>query len=541
MINFRTPIIGIEDTVSNPVRVSVLKELQRTLTIKPSARVIATQEIDDIVRNTWNLKGEEKDTEFYDDIIKLSSEETAAEESFFKSPSKNSYPKIFKDGDVVLRPVYINTKLSITIEIKSKSKSYISSIKEKVRLLMLSSADVKSHNILYRYHIPPNAALLIAAAYKYNKNYGLAGNFDDYLFSHSDDRLSRSSTQGGEDHVVGVVCKEYQNGVQGRFEFDLNAKVTYDEPYYTFEMQYSVLFLKPTFMDVFYDMLIANQQLPDSLLLSPITHDKAPTREIDDMFTMFRSDEWFYSKIFEVYNRGYVRLPYLDNHVPIKRTWYEVIMFSALINITPDDKRSLFNLRDLPDVELSSDILAFLEYDREYITTEGESLFGLYIYAGSTYRYDIPLKVDAALNVYSDVELDLSITYRVYLVMNSNQQLISNDARFRFNSFLYTKGLDGPILLSLNDSKYFNLINSLDTYNRTNEETMFLELVGKLGLEKALDRIGPVGQAATIASGLFVRGGGLEFLLDLPFDGLNDSVHMRTVQAALVVAHLKEL
>jgi len=538
MINFRTPILGIDDTVSNPVRVSILKELQRTLSIKESSRVIATQEIDEIVRKEWNLKKPVKDSEFQEDIIKISSEESPVAESYFKSPSTNHYPKIFKDKDVVLRPVYTNTKMSITVEVESKSKSYISAIKEKLRLLLLSSASVSVHNILYRYHIPPKAYLLIAASYKYNKNYGLENNFEKYLFAHSDDRLSRSSTQGGNNHGVSVLCKEEQT-VQGMFEFDLNSKVETKDLYYVFSFQYNVDFLKPTYMDVFYDMVIANQQLPDSLLMSRASQDKAPSRQIEDTFTGFRSDEWFLSNIFSVYNRGYIRLPYIDNHASIARSSSEVVLLSALINITPDDKRSLFNLTDLPDVAFTPDVISFMKCQHQYLTQPQESLFNLYIYAGATYRYDIPLKVDSALNVYSDIELDLKETYRVYLVANTNRQLLSAAAKSRTDTCLANLDISGQIFLSLTDKKYINYISGLKPANRSNLETAFIDLVGQAGITEALKRLGPVGQADVIASGLAERNNALWFLLDKPADQYNSSVFRKTVQTSFIVAHFK--
>ena len=539
MINFRTPILGIDDTVSNPVRVSILKEIQRTLSIKESSRVIATQEIDELVRKEWNLRESVKDSEFQEDIIKVSSEETAVAESYFKSPSTNSYPKIFKDRDVVLRPVYINTRMSVTIEIESKSKSYISAIKEKLRMLLLSNASVSVHNILYRYHIPPKAYLLIAASYKHNNNFGLADNFEKYLFEHSDDRLSRSSTQGGKDHVVSVLYKEEQ-AVQGVFEFDLNAKVETKDLYYKFSFQYNLDFLKPTYIDVFYDMVIANQQLPDSLLLSRVTLNKAPSRQIEDIFTEFRTDEWFLSNIFSVYNRGYIRIPYIDNHSAIVRSSSEVILLSVLINISPADKRSLFNLTDLPDVALTDEIIAFMKCQHQYLTTPEESLFNLYIYSGSSYRFDIPLKVDSELNVYSDIELDLKETYRVYLVINTNRQLLTVNARGRINDCLSSLGITNQILLSLDNTKYLNYLSNLRPFNRSDQETLFLELVGQVGIESALMRIGRSGQADVIASGLAERNNALWLLLDRPADRRNDNVFRKTIQTSFIVAHLKE-
>jgi len=564
MINFRTPIIGIDDTVSNPVRVSVLKELQRTLSIKDSARVIATQEIDELVRKEWNLKQEVKDSEFQEDIVRISSEEEPAKETYFKTPSTNHYPKIFKDKDVVLRPVYVNTKLSIRIEIQSKSKSYIAGVKEKLRLLLLSASAVSLHNVLFRYHIPPNAALILSASYKYNKNYGLADNFEEYLFTHSDNRLTKSTTQGGTNHIVSVLCKEEQNGVQGKFVFDLNAKVEVKDLYYTFNFQYDVDFLKPVYMDVFYDTVIANQQLPDALILSRGSNGKAPTREIEDIFTEFRNDEWFLSNMFSVYNGGYLRLPQTDNHPAIIRPKSEIILMSALINLTPDDKRGLFNLGELPDVSLSDEVLMFLQLDHEYITKPEESLFNLYIYSGSTYRHDIPLKVDSELNIYSDIELDLRETYRVYLVLNTTQTLLSDDARSRMKEHLKKIGIEKQISLSLSNEEYIQYLKSLNSsayesndpdapesndpyqlrkYNRSIKEDIFLNLVGDKGLSLAIKTIGDKGATEVISSGLATRNEGLRFMVDSPFNagvGTGNPVYMKTVQTSFIIAHMKE-
>jgi len=469
MLNVRRPIIGIEDTISNPVKISILKELEYYIDIDDNdVGLISHQNIDDLVNDNWNINKDSKDVEMKKTIIEISSTEETDEESSFLTPIENKNSPIFKDNNLVIKPVYLNTKTKINIEIKSKSKSYIASIKDKIKLSILNGSDIKQHRIDYRYNLPEIPSILIGIYYKYKEKYGLEKSYTKYIFSHSSDKVSLISTQGGVSHMLSLGVTESQSEVIGRLIADINNEISYDEDRYVLSFEYEINYMKPTYIDSKYDIAFANQQLPLELIATNQTDIGEIENYDSDMLSFLRRDQWFILKLLQIYKHDYIRLPAIDHHISITRTRDETILFSVLTEITPEDRRSLFNLKELGDISIAPNTIKYLIDNHKYLHLNGQAIFNVYIYDSYNERKDLKILVDENLNVYTDVDLDLDGAHRVLFVLNSNWSILPSDTKFRFKQFLSRYKISlSEIIVSNNNNRFISIIKKMDNYNST--------------------------------------------------------------------------
>lgn len=469
MINFRLPIPGADTTVTRPVVLSIIKEIKKYLEIDENVTVLAQQDIDEFINNNWNIHNSSDNREMKPTIIRLSYKESLDPETYYTKMFNNSKKPIFEDKGVTLTPVYLNNKIEFTIRIETKSKSYINSTRDKLRMIFLDGRDVVFHNIFYKYYLDSRLLIPLKAIYDIKKKRGIVTvSFAEYLFANSDGRISLVSDQGNT--KTNIIFKETQSQVIGRFTSDmLNNEPTYDNDTgrYTIELSYIINYEKATYTHMSYPYTIANEVLPSEFITMDHTSNEYSNSGVSDSvvstFERLSRDRSTYNDLLHIYNKDYIRIPAFDNHIPCSIASFEVVIFSVLVTIDLQDKKNLFNLRELGSVVITDLVLKYLKYDREYITKSLESMFTLKVYANCKYLKDLPLKVDEDLNVYVDEDLDIETEYRVLFVVNRLKDLWSPDAKRRYDKFIKDNKIDKieKILLSNDPNHFVNDFNKI--------------------------------------------------------------------------------
>jgi hypothetical protein len=234
------------------------------------------------------------------------------------------------------------------------------------------------------------------------------------------------------------VIAEKQMRIQGLFDFqgvpdkpekegDLSA--------YTTTFTYKFSYDKPIHCVMIYPIMVHNQLMNRRFRL-----DKAYT--IEDQNKSYSLSALNFSKFEDgneilkaIGNRG-LDIPDFDtdfypNSIPSGTSR----VFTVLCRITNDNKKFLFNLKDLGSFSLDSEVLDFINYDKDFITKSYASILSLHLYENQNLKQSGSLIIDNDLNVSSVDDLNLRNIYRVRLGLVVNIHLLNEVVLSRIKSY----------------------------------------------------------------------------------------------------------
>lgn len=427
MITFRLPLRGVYDSITRPVSLNVLDDLKQVLYLNRAMRTKLYNQVESF--NTMSQNGPLGLSENAPKMeeIKFTVEENTNTDTLITTSSNYiDYIPILHDKEInaYVKPIYVESEIKFSIKYKTKSKTNAGNFINMLRLSAAESNFVLYHNIEYMFYIPPeilelflDISLLKHNVTKDNTNY------EDYLIKHSDGRLSIVGGLDGNTNNMNIVAKERQRDVVGYFESDIiDTKESYDENETTWiaEFNYTLKYNKPISIVVSYPILVYNQVLPEKyLVMADLLGDKGkqnfPTTIMNDNFNIFNNTNVIEREMNKLnVKNGFLNIPNFDLWKPKLGIPYYTPIFSVLVMLSPEDLRSLLNLKDLSDYELNNDILdCLLKGEWQYICKRYKSIFYLTLYENDKLIADGVINIDADLNVFANRDLDLTKTYRV--------------------------------------------------------------------------------------------------------------------------------
>ncbi len=413
MINIRVPIEDLENTVISPVIVSVLNELKKILFLDKDIHLQIQNKESEYINKNWKAGNtDNKDINGPKRQKVLVEYETTFNEQEVTSVRyrSNVTKNVLLDKVTFfnVRALYVPTTLNIKFIINDKSKVQLSNTINRLRLRYIQNRDAFYHCILYYYYLPEFVSdILNNIVTLKNLQLDTTDTFDEYLASMVDEKFTLINNQSGNMKSIDLAFKEVQNSIIGYFQNDmLNPEKTYnkDTGYWETELEYQIRFDQPMFYDVEYPTVAYNFSL-DERFTNVLT---TTNRDCENKNTLdFTNDIRF--------DNSYLRIPSTDNHRDIEPRELYTRIFSVLTTISKDDKRFLFNLKDLGNLEIIECIMSFLEEGEwRYITKTLESAIQLELFENDKMVYDDVITVDKNLNVYANRDLDLAKTYRVF-------------------------------------------------------------------------------------------------------------------------------
>ena len=427
MIIFRLPIRGIYESITRPVSLSILKDIKDVLYLNPDIRTKLYNQIEDF--HTMYQSGPLGLTENAPKLeeIKFSVvEETNTDTLITTSTNYIDYKPILHDKDVnaYIKPIYVESIIKFSIKYKSRSKSNVTNFINMLRLSVAETNFLKFHNIEYMFYLHPEILELFLDISRLKHNVTKDNTtYEDYLIKHSDGRLSIVGGLDGNVSNMNIVAKEKQRDVMGYFESDIiEVKEEYDsnENIWIADFTYTLKYNKPTALVIGYPILIYNQLLPEKyIVMQDNLGDSGKlnyqTTYTNNWFSPFHNTNVLNKELNKLNFKGkFLNIPSFDSFIPKVNIPYYVAVFSVLVSISEDDRRSLLNLKDLMDYQLNQDIInCLLNGEWKYISKRYKSVFYLTLYENDKLMPDGILDIDADLNVFATIDLDLTKTYRV--------------------------------------------------------------------------------------------------------------------------------
>jgi hypothetical protein len=464
----RIPTVSVDNTVGRTVALKVIQDLKSNLNVFSKA-FVALENIfsqDTFQSGVANISIDKNSLEI-PIVEKLEAKiESRKLNGLTVGNFQNQGTNIFKTYGLSIDAEMVNTELNISLEYKTKSKVNAGKLENMLKDHHITKGNGFYHNVFYYYNIPDDILGLMEDIVDTRKiNHDDGKDIIDFIKSGNIQNMItlRSDVNGLEGDVgLAVISKSRIHGV---FTVELSeVKPEYDRDanLWSIQLEYKVNYLSPESFLIDYEILHNNTMLdPDKYLMEKMDNPDT-RRESDNLYPMQMYDN--------SYKFDYVAIPPFDNHKPLafKSKTITPIM-SVLCSITPDDKRSLFNLTELEYYDLSDSVLDYIKATKNYITKQAKffykSVFRLDIYKDDKLQFRDILEIDDDLNVFTNIDLDITGVYRCVLSIITDMKMIDVEYRSLVDdildsnvlSIIYTGNVEKDFRVS--DSNIAKMIN----------------------------------------------------------------------------------
>lgn len=462
MIKTRVYLKAVRETVVRPMAKTVMQDIMQAMRIDSNVYTLLASEADAFEKNEKfdNQLDNPRTTPRVEELYFTLSEETRTETLTTTPANRKNYKPIIADAEVGLSitPVYVEKVYTFSIRYDTRSKTNAKAVLNRMKVLMAGARLRRIHNVKYRFLIDDVVmdlvldTLVCKNAVKPDEE---KEGFEDYLIAHNDGRLNFFAGIDGSVNNSAFGVQETQLQVNGMFETNVeNIDREYDgaKGMHRISLDYKLTFNEPLALDVVYEPVVFNQLLAEDYLKLNYDYKNAykpgmPTTYMNENFEPFRMDYKDSENIMNAINSEYfVHIPAWDIFKPPMYKKYYVRIFSVLTTITLEDKRTLFNLGDLPDYAIDDDVLNFISNSEyQYINKDGYSVFNLSLTKNDVYLNDTRFELTPTLDVQATEDLDIKGTYRAFFSVCVDLSVLSPRALSALvgESAIYNKIING--------------------------------------------------------------------------------------------------
>ena len=443
MNNILLTIKDLTYHVERPVIFDVVKQLMEITEISSKTPVRIAGEDDKVMQRGSAIDSFDENLNkwSFDENVSIEVSEDFTVDRFLSTPvTQPEQLMIFRDPDlgIFIKPVYGSSDVTITVRYRAPDKNKATAWRNTIKTRTSMGRDVNLHTLSYSYHLPDETIYILKELHRLRERQGGYGDvFDEYFTKRLTNRANTVSAQDGSNPHW--VITETQTRVQGLFDFqgipDKPEKQDDSSAWLT-TFTYKFTYEKPIHVNMVYPSMIHNQLLSRKFRCD---YDPYKLENIKKSFTLsgfkFNNFEDTTEILKSIGNKG-VSIPGFDNaFIPNSIASATTRVFTALCNITNDNKKLLFNLEELGDISLHSDVLDFIRVEKDYITKTYGSILVMHLYEDSKLKKSASLVIDEDLNVSSVEELDIRKTYRVRLSLVANLHLLTNTTMRRIKSY----------------------------------------------------------------------------------------------------------
>lgn len=434
MPNLYVPIEEQRRSVLSPIIHCVISDLKRMLGIPEVKFTVVSRNTDYTktdnrsnlhVTTTPNIPRTVADRRL------LVSVEDDFDEEFVSTTAvhRAEYPPIFSDTDVsvVITPIYVRTKIALTLSYITPSESEAERIRNEMRVRVSQHRTQLVHEPSYSLIIPSQVEDFILTVFSM-KNRLQAMDMEGYIRSHSPRKLYPITDMSGAANAR-LAINETQLEVFGSFENILPEKIEVDQENNNFKVnvRYNLPMDIPTAFSIRFPIACCNQLFPDRFIQfqisdkpNSIDNFERPTVKSQTLYALHRLQSHQQLTVFNYRTRP-INIPYLDDYVPKSRHPGYTHAYSFLISVDETDRRTLLDLNDLGDVSFDPVLLEFIRTtERNYCTVPNRSFMFFALHQEGSYFDADRLIIDENLIVKSAVPLDLHQPVRVTIgLLNS--------------------------------------------------------------------------------------------------------------------------
>ena len=456
MPDMTIPIRNLHYTVERPVLLSIVQQLMDITEIShktpvtfygPENKTFQQNSTlgENVAENRWP----------YDERVFIEVDEDYDMEAILTTPvqrAEHSY--IFDDRKlgIFVKPVYSRSKITITVKYRALDENQAKMWRNGMRTRASMMRDLNLHEADYHYNLPDEVYQIIHHLHTLRENVdGYGDSFNEYFTENLVASASIITDVAGKNPIWGI--KERQIRIQGHYDFEgAPEKGDKEDEHdnWAISFNYILTYDKPVAINFHYPLIVHNQLIDDSLRshLVPYKLEDNPRRYSASTlaFSHFESDH----KSIHVRNYEGINIPDFDEFKPAMLVPTSIKVLTALTTITAEDKRYLFNLKELGDTTLHPKVIEFLaESEYPHMTKDFMSIFCLSLYRDNQMQKWDTLIVNANLDVFATRDLKLRETYHVRLSLISDLTYLPIKAIKRLQNY---PEVGMKIIASLNDA-----------------------------------------------------------------------------------------
>lgn len=428
-VSINVPLNDLVQTVERPVIFGIIRDIQDATQISRKTQIRFYGEDARAMQYNSGISQDEESDNLWPHTPNLTievDEDHDPDEMFSMTVKQNNHIPVFEDEalGIKITPAYSSTLVRINFIYKATDKNEALKWRNEIRTRFAMLRECIMHDITYSWHVPEVYIAILKKIHELRENVdGYGDTFPDYLNKHFTSKATYVTNLAATQ--TALVIGEKATGIQGVFDFEGMPEKSQkeDEPnLYATSFSYQFRYAKPIEAVMVYPVSVHQQPIPALYRYDGESYNyQAKLKQFSaagralNYFEVEQSDLRYRS------NLG-LSIPWYDNFTPAVTTPGTIRVADILTYITPQDKRTLFNLQELGDYNLRPEVIAFLKAGEwRYITTPLLSIFELHYYEDRWLKgSDRVLSVDADLNVVAKHDLDLRKQHRIRICLNAN-------------------------------------------------------------------------------------------------------------------------
>lgn len=338
---------------------------------------------------------------------------------------------------VYLAPMYATAQVTIHFKYRAKSKTEALRWRDDIRMRVSQMRDINLHDITYHYPLPANLTKLLRYIHAAREGkHGYGDSFADYIKQYSVNRLTLIGDLANKEAKFAI--SETQMRIVGMYGFDaISDKPEYDQDIgtHTVSFDYKFTYERPLACHAKYPIMVHNQILPREVVEfvnQSYNLDNIP-KTYSPMLKGLANFEAEYQIPKMTGCNTHISIPPYDDFTTKVKYSGTTAFTTVLCELDENDMMSLFNLRELGDYALDSDVLRFLaDGEYYYLTKPYKSLINVSVYDSDNLIHYEKYEVDTDLNIRFKQPMSPRGCYRARLSLMTDLTSLMPGALERF-------------------------------------------------------------------------------------------------------------
>lgn len=534
MIYTRFELQALEETVTRPILIEVGYGIKELLGIDKDTYVKYDIK-DNIIIKKNKLGNIRIDNTTKSEMMYVESTESGLDEhELALIPIRPDFRPIYVDKDIraKFQPIHHPRRITLRVKYLARSKSKMFSVINRLRLYTANDGGYNDLSLSYSYALPNYIGkLLIEINRLKNKRLDPALTLEEYINSTFDNRVDIANSIDGDIFKSNLVIRESQSRIEGYITDNLH-EITpeYDEEFaeWSLEFEYTFVYEKPISLLLRYPILIYNTMIDKFFrnFIKPkkLSKDAYRSARSSDLYAVTQPDRSF--KLRD--GNYYLTIPEVDREkLPYPPAFY-ARMFSVLVIVDEEDKRTLFNIADMPKVKFRDHVLEFiLTSELDYVGEKFQSLFYIELYKDQTKDNNkVILYEDGTLRTEYDMEL--TSTYRVVFNVLTDLNMLKKSAYNRVKEYFKSEVENNVVTANptLGDTRYSPNHNIHSNITQVDSKYMLTTYLNLIAVDDTY-------VYKKVSEGTLIQ--------DVPFTITDNRWHsIRTTQIQLILAYALE-
>ena len=445
MPNISVVVPEVLQSVLIPIVYEVIRQIETITKIPKDSAILFPGEFNKLPQPGSGVQEANTDRSQFlnNDIVQIEVEEDYHKDSVLTTAvTRQEQLPVFCDDKlgVFIKPVYVTTEIAINFKFRSKSKTSIQRWRDDIRMRTSMARDVNLHQVTYSYLLPHELIGILKEIHRLREAVEPYGeDFDNYLINYGSTRITELSNLSGDKRELGI--SETQMRIVGYFDFEgYPDKIEQEEDSSTWvgTFTYKLNYEKPIACNMQYPVMIHNQILSNQFR-PKITDTYDLDNHLPSYSLSINAFNYFeaQNQIEQYVNtKANIVIPEFDEFVPHDIIRGSVSVFSALCQLSPTDKKTLINLKELGEVVLDPAIIDFIEKSEyPFIGKLYQSILQVSIYRSMTCAQQEMVVVKPNLDICSTIDLDMRVNHRVRFSIITDLTLLNPDALNRLKRF----------------------------------------------------------------------------------------------------------